>query len=246
MTLLSLQNISVERSGKRVLNAVDLDLAAGEFVGLIGPNGAGKTTLLRAAMGLAAHRGRSSLAAMTPDARALHCAWAPQRREVAWPVPVIDLVSLGRAPWNGRDPGGAVSQAMRRMGVADLAARPATELSGGEQARVLMARALAQDTPLLLADEPVAGLDPAAQIRLMRLFAELAASGRGVMAAVHDLGLAARYCSRLVLLSGGAVAADGPPATVLTDALIAQAFGIRGRLSNDGGVMTYQCLDVIS
>lgn len=244
MTLLYLENISVTRGRKPVLAGASLTVNAGEFVGLIGPNGAGKTTLLRAAMGLIAHQGQSSLAAMAPDARARHAAWLPQAREVAWPISVADLVALGRVPWEGRDPDGAVARAMTRMGVGEFADRTATDLSGGEQVRVLIARALAQETPLILADEPVAGLDPAAQIRLMQTFSEIAASGRGVMAALHDLGLAARYCTRLVMMSEGRIVADGPVQTVLTDDLTDRVFGIKGHLKQDQKGFLYQCTGV--
>ena len=245
MSLMDIHKLCVVRGHKPVLTGATLALNAGEFVGLIGPNGAGKTTLMRAAMGLIAHQGHSSLAMMRPDARARHCAWLPQAREVAWPIPVADLVALGRVPWEGRDPDAVVGRAMARMGVAGFADRTATELSGGEQARVLIARALAQDTPLLLADEPVAGLDPAAQIRLMRTFSDIAASGRGVMAAIHDLGLAARYCTRLVLMCEGRIVADGPVASVLTDDLMARVFGISGQLKVKDKSYYYQYTDVL-
>ncbi len=122
----------------------------------------------------------------------------------------------------------AIDRALDRMGLSGFRGRTATALSGGEQARVLIARALAQDTPLLLADEPVAGLDPAAQIRTMQVFADLAAEGHAVIASVHDLGLAARHCTRLIMLETGRIAADGPPRDVLNDALLARVFGVQG------------------
>lgn len=230
MSLLSLNALTVRRGGKTVLHGVSAEIAPGDCVGLIGPNGAGKTTLLRAALGLLPHEGSSSLSLMPPGARARAAAWLPQSREVAWPVSTADLVALGRLPWGGRDPDGAVNRAMERMGIAAFADRPATALSGGEQARVLIARALAQDTPLLLADEAVAGLDPAAQIRTMRVFAELAAEGRAVIASVHDLGLALRHCTRLLILDRGRLVADGPPMEVLAPTLLADTFGLRARI----------------
>src|SRR5690606_14273613 len=121
----------------------------------------------------------------------------------------------------------AIKAAMRRMEVDGFAKRSATELSGGEQARVLIARALAQEAPLMLADEPAAGLDPAHQIALMKIFAGLADEGSSVVACLHDLGLAARFCTRLILLQGGRIVADGAPRDVLTDELAASTYGVK-------------------
>ena len=239
--LLEAANLTVRLGGRDVLRGASLRVAAGECVGLIGPNGAGKTTLMRAALGLVPHGGTSSLAAMAPLARARHAAWLPQSREVAWPVSVRTLVALGRHPHPG-DRGAdaaAVSAAMARMSLGPLAERDATRLSGGEQARVLIARALAQETPLILADEPIAGLDPAGQIETMRLFAGLAAEGRAVVVSLHDLGLALRHCTRLVLLHDGRVVADGPPGDVLDARRLREAFGIRAHMARtaDGPIL---------
>lgn len=230
MTLLQMENLTVRRGDRVTVDRVSLTCGEGEFIGLIGPNGAGKTTLLRAALGLLPHEGLSSLARLSVADRARAAAFLPQAREIAWPVRVADIVSLGRAP-HGTDratDAQAVERALSRMGLDAFCDRIATALSGGEQARVLIARALAQETPLLLADEPVAGLDPAAQLRAMQVFAALATEGRSVIASIHDLGLAAQHCTRLVLLHGGRVAADGPPREVLTDDLLARVFGVRG------------------
>jgi iron complex transport system ATP-binding protein len=229
MNLLALEDLTVRRGLCPVVDGVSLTVSEGEFVGLIGPNGAGKTSLLRGALGLLPAEGTSSLATMPPAARARAAAFLPQGRDIAWPVSVETLVALGRSPHGDADPGHpAVTRALERMGLMGYRARSATALSGGEQARVLIARALAQETPLLLADEPVAGLDPEAQIRTMQVFAALAAEGRGVVASIHDLGLAARHCGRLVLMHRGQKVADGPPQQVLTDEILAEVFGIRG------------------
>ena len=227
MTLLALDNLTVRRGACPVVDHVSLTVAEGEFVGLIGPNGAGKTTLLRAALGLLPATGHSSLWVLAPKARARAAAFLPQGREIAWPVTVETVVALGRGPHLGQG-AGAVDRALARMGLEAHRHRRATELSGGEQARVLIARALAQEAPLLLADEPVAGLDPEAQLRTMEVFAGLAAEGRGVVASIHDLGLAARACTRLVLLNRGQVVADGPPRDVLSERNLAEVFGVRG------------------
>lgn len=229
MSLLQLENLTVKRGTCPVLDNISLTVGQGEFIGLIGPNGAGKTTLLRAALGLLPHQGHSSLATFSPTDRARIAAFLPQAREIAWPVTVEAVVSLGRITHGtGANDQAAITRALDRMGLAGFRGRTATALSGGEQARVLIARALAQDTPLLLADEPVAGLDPAAQIRTMQVFADLAAEGRSVIASVHDLGLAARHCTRLIMLETGRIAADGPPRDVLSDTLLARVFGVQG------------------
>lgn len=229
MSLLSLRDLSVTLRERTVLEGVSLEVNPGEVVGLIGANGAGKTTLMRAALGLIGAGGESSLAAMAPAARARAVAWMPQAREIAWPVDVETLVTLGRLPHGGRaGPGdeAAVDAAIDRMGLELFRHRTATRLSGGEQARALIARALAQETPLVMADEPIAGLDPAHQIATMEVFSALAAEGRGIMVSLHDLGLAARHCTRLVVLAERRVMADGPPGEVLTEELLARAFHI--------------------
>lgn len=228
-TLLALDRLSVRLRGRQVLRDVSLSVAEGEFVGLLGPNGAGKTTLMRAALGLLDFEGGSSLAALPSRTRARQAAWLPQAREIAWPVSVTTLVRLGRTPHlPGPDDKVAVEAAITRLGLGPLRARSAMRLSGGEQARVLIARALAQETPLILADEPIAGLDPAHQLGVMQLFAGLAVEGRGLLVSLHDLGLAAQSCSRVVVLTpgGSGIAADGPPAEVLTPSLLAEVFGI--------------------
>jgi len=244
MTDLILTDFAVARGPCDVLRDITLSVGAGEFVGLLGPNGAGKTTLMRGALGMMPHRGQSSLSALSVKERARRVAWLPQAREIGWPVSVADLVTLGRLPHltRGQKPGDAdriaIDAALTRMGLDGFRTRIATQLSGGEQARVLIARALAQDTPLLMADEPAAGLDPAHQLGLMDTLAAEAARGRSVIASLHDLGLAARYCTRLVVLWQGGIAADGPPQSVLTPELLARVFQIRAyvRYTDDGPI----------
>lgn len=230
MSLLSVQTLSVKLRDRPVLRNVSFDVGEGELIGLIGPNGAGKSTMMRAVLGLIPFDGVSSLAAMSPSARARHAAWMPQSREIAWPVTVEALVALGRMPHGQRGTvadRAAVDAAIERMALAPFRTRTATRLSGGEQARALIARALAQETPLLMADEPIAGLDPEHQIATLDTFASLAREGHGVILSLHDLGLAARHCTRLILLTDGEILADGPPAEVLTEARLEQAFRIR-------------------
>jgi iron complex transport system ATP-binding protein len=251
MTLLSLGDLTVFRGECPVVDRATLAVGEGELVGLIGPNGAGKTTLMRAALGLLPHKGESSLARLAPIERARQVAWLPQSREIAWPVAVRTLVMLGRVPHlaGGQRPGpedeAAVTEALAAMDLAGFGDRPATELSGGEQARVLIARALAQETPLILADEPTAGLDPGHQIGALRRFATLAREGRSVLVSLHDLGLAARHCTRLILMHRGRIEADGPPREVLSPERLATVFGIRAHLSEGPDGLVFQPLEVI-
>ncbi len=249
MTLLKLEGLTALRNGRPVLKGIDLEVREGEFVGLLGPNGAGKTTLLRAALGLLPAGGRSSLAAMSPAARAKAVAFLPQSREIAWPMAVEDLVGLGRIarPEAASEADrAAVEKALAALGLEDLRRRRADALSGGEQARVLTARALAQETPLLLADEPAAGLDPAAQISAMRVFARRAREGGAVVASLHDLGLAARHCTRLILLHEGRILADGPPAEALSPEILAQVFGVAVWSAQTEKGFVIQPLDVVA
>ncbi|ASV85347.1 ABC transporter family protein [Ochrobactrum quorumnocens] len=246
MSVLSIDNLDVSLGRKPVLEAVGFEAGEGELIGLIGPNGAGKTTLLRAILRLTSSTGNilldgSDLRRMQVADRAKIIAYLPQERDVAWPVTVKTLVSLGRSALKPAFAGfdhtdeTVVETAMKRMGVAELASRPANELSGGERARVLIARVLAQDTSIILADEPVAGLDPAHQLELMELFAGLAQENRTVIASLHDLGLAAKYCTRLIVLDDGRLIADGTPEDVLTPALLRDVYGIDAQLMKIDG-----------
>jgi iron complex transport system ATP-binding protein len=240
MTLLALDGVRVSRGGRTVLDGVSARVAGGELVGLLGPNGAGKTTLIRAALGLQPARGGIALSGapigrLSARARALRAAYIPQDRRIAWPITVAVLVGLGRLPHRAGAAAdrAAVESALAAMELGVLRDRPATELSGGERARALIARALAQAAPLLLADEPVAGLDPAHALGLMAGFRTLAREGRGVLVSLHDLGLAARWCDRVILLDGGRVAADGAPEAVLTAERLAAVYGITAHLGRD-------------
>lgn len=255
MTLLSVKDLRASLGGAEVLKGVSFDVRPGEFIGLIGPNGAGKSTLLRAILQLSPRSGIVMLgdddaARLSAAERAARVAYLAQERDVAWAVPVDTLVSLGRtrhrspfAPLSPEDRA-AVDDAMRRMDVAQFRRRKVTELSGGELARVLIARVLAQDTPLLLADEPVAGLDPAHQISLMRTFRSLAAEGRSVVASLHDLGLAARWCTRLVLLDAGRIVADGAARAVLTPDHLRAVYRISAHIADMEGRLLVHLLDL--
>jgi iron complex transport system ATP-binding protein len=238
---LEAQRLQVKRGDKAVLVGVSLAIGPGEVVGILGPNGAGKSTLLATLAGLlqpthgfVALDGRP-LADFNRNEVARAIAFLPQKRVVHWSLSARATVELGRFPYAGR-PGemaagaAAIDAALAATDVATIAGRSVDTLSGGELARVLMARALAQDTPLLLADEPTAGLDPSHQLALFEVLTARARSGRSVLVAIHDLALAARFCTRLVMLLDGTVLADGPPASVLTEPLLRQAFAIEARL----------------
>ena len=244
-----LADVAVELAGRRVLGPVTAALEPGEVVGLLGPNGAGKSTLMRALARLVDHAGEiriggRDLAALDAGERARLVAYLPQARTVGWPMAVRDLVALGRLPFRayGAPLAAAdealVARAMELMDVTALAGRAATELSGGEQARVLAARAIAQGTPLLVADEPASGLDPAHQIAMMAAFRKLAAEGRTVLVSLHDLTLAARWCDRVLVLDDGQLVAAGGPAEVLTGYLLRKVYGIDVHVAEiDGGLV---------
>ncbi|MEM7058800.1 MAG: ABC transporter ATP-binding protein [Pseudomonadota bacterium] len=238
MTLLDIKGLSVRLGGRTVVDDVGISVRPGECIGLIGPNGAGKSTLMRAALGLIPFTGHSNLTKLSPHARALAAAWLPQQREIAWGMAVEELVKLGRLPH--RRPGAplsdadriAITEAMRAADVTVLSDRSASSLSGGEQARVLLARVLAQNAPLTLADEPIAALDPAHQIATMEIFVARAQQGHTVVTALHDLGLAARWCTRLILMDQGRVVADGAPAEVLTPDRLRAIYGITAHVAD--------------
>ncbi len=244
--LLTARDLGVTLRHRAVLAGVELDLAPGEVVGLIGPNGAGKTTLLRALAGLVPAQGTITLegrplADFTPAERGQRVGFLPQDGGVAWALPVAELVALGRLPHSGpfRAPGSAdraaVDRALATLELEPLRRRPVTELSGGERARALLARVLAGEPRLLLADEPVAGLDPAHLLRVMAELRRLAAAGTAVVVVLHDLTLAARYCDRLLLLDQGRLVLQGAPLAVLGSAQAARSYGVRLTLGDLGG-----------
>lgn len=248
---LEVRNLTLHNGRAKVLDDVSLSVDPGKVVGLIGPNGAGKTTLMRSVLGLLTFNGYSSLAVLPERERARRAAWLPQERDIAWPVDVETLVALGRTPYLGAGrklsdtDQSAISRAIARMGLQDLTRRKSTELSGGEKARALIARVLAQETPIVIADEPIAGLDPAHQISAMRVFKSVAAEDKVVIVSLHDLGLASRYCDRLILLSHGRVVADGPPDQVLTDARMRSVFGVGGHWSDTPSGSLFHAIEAV-
>jgi iron complex transport system ATP-binding protein len=246
MTRLTLDRIGVNLGGHRVLQDCSLSLAAGEFVGLIGPNGAGKTTLLRTAANLLQpNHGRVllddlPLADMAPRQRARSLGYLPQTPTAHWPMTVARLVALGRLPhlepWRrpAAGDGVAIDQAMQQTDVTGLRNRIFHTLSGGEKVRAMLARVLAAEPQILLADEPLASLDPYHQFQVIDLLRRFADRGHAVIAVLHDLTLAARFCHRLVLLHEGGVAADGPPAAVLSDDNLRRVYRITAWVDGQG------------
>lgn len=247
MVSLSIRNLSVELTRQPVLHDVSADLTGGQLVGIVGPNGAGKSTLVRALLGLIDRTAGSIVLdgqpvdKMAARERARRIAYLPQQESVHWPVTVERLVLTGRLPYlaplsrPGERDRAAVMRALDRVGIAAFRHRAVNELSGGELARVMLARALAVEADLLVTDEPLASLDPAHQFDVMALLREEAASGCLVLAILHDLNHALRECDRLLLLHKGKLCGDGCPADVLSPARMADVYGIRtGSLQHQG------------
>jgi iron complex transport system ATP-binding protein len=229
--------VCVELGGRAVLDGVHLRVEAGEIVGLVGPNGAGKSTLLRVATGVRrADRGSvriegEAIERLSARDLARRVAVVQQLPEAPATLRVRDLALLGRHPHLsllGRESArdyAIVEEALRRAGCTPFADRELGTLSGGERRRAFIARALAQQCRLLMLDEPIANLDAGAQGEILDLVAELAEGGTGVLLVVHDLTLAAAYCSRIVVLDRGRVVADGAPSEVVTDEIVRRVYG---------------------
>ena len=237
---LEARNVTVTARGRAIVNDAGLSLAPGELVGLIGPNGAGKSTLLRSLLGISPRDAGSvtldgqDFGAMPAPARARAIAFLPQDRRVEWRLTAHDVVMLGRYPhqagFGGPTPADreAVARAISAVEGEALLDRPISVLSGGERTRILLARALAVEAPLLLADEPIAALDPYHQLHVMEILQARARSGAGVLAVIHDLTLASRFMDRLILMNAGRIIANGPPTAVLTPQNLAQTYRITG------------------
>lgn len=246
MVTLSTEQLDVRLGRHLAVRGVNLTMAPGQLIGVIGPNGAGKSTLVRALLGLVKPAAGRALLDGAPVERlsrqavARSIAYLPQGQTLHWPLAVERLVALGRLPHLGplsrltADDEAAIEDAMVRADVTGFKGRIATELSGGERARVLLARALAVGAPALIADEPLAALDPGHQIDVMELLHGEARAGGLVIAVLHDLTMAARYCDRLVLIDRGTLVADGTLAEVLTPANLKAVYGIDARVELTG------------
>ena len=238
MTELHVENLSVNIDGASLVQDVSFTLRPGELSVMLGPNGAGKTLTLQHAIGLSAPSagtamlGGDDTQSLDPIRRAQRLTYLPQVRPLAWPVRVRGLVTLGRFSHGARlgklseADAKAVHDAMTACEIAALADRKASTLSGGELARVHCARAFAATTPLLIADEPVAALDPRHQFAIMNLFKSFVENGGGALIVLHDITLAAKYADRLLWMKQGALVADGSVAETLTPARLADIYGV--------------------
>jgi iron complex transport system ATP-binding protein len=237
VTALAASNVTVRIGGKVIVRDASLTLKAGELVALVGPNGAGKTTLMRALVGLISASGTITLEgkpldALSPRDRARSIAYLPQGHVFHWPMSVESIVVLGRAPHGDTfssvspDDRAAVAKAIATTETQMFAERAVTTLSGGEKARVALARALATQAPVLLADEPTAALDPRHQLVVMELLRAAAREGNAILAIMHDLTLAARFADRVLMMHEGRIVADGPPGQALSPERLASVFGI--------------------
>ncbi len=245
MAEIKLANVCVEAGGARLLHNASTSFRPGELIALVGPNGAGKTTLLKCALalmppsaGTVTLNGRT-IADFSPIERARLVSYLPQSRPLAWPVRVRDVVALGRYAYGasttklkGED-AIAVTEAMRDCDLNHLADRRTDTLSGGELARVHCARAFAAKAPLLIADEPVASLDPSHQFQIMALIRAYVDNGDGAVVVLHDIALAARFADRLIWMKDGEILANGAPEETLTVAQMKQIFAVDAVVAKD-------------
>jgi iron complex transport system ATP-binding protein len=246
VSAISLRSVSVTLGGQQVVTDVDLELDDGEWVCLIGPNGAGKSTLLRAIAGLVPFEGSilldgDPLAGLSRREVARRLAFVPQSPLLPPDLPVGEYVLLGRTPYIGpfgsesKHDVAAARRALGRLELGAFAQRRLHTLSGGEQQRVVLARALAQEGPLLLLDEPTTALDIGRQQQALELVAELREQGPlTVLSAMHELTLALQYADRLALLSGGRLVAVGKPAEIATESLVAEHYAADVQVIENG------------
>lgn len=244
MINLAAHNLWVSKGQKGLVKGASFDLSPGKLTVILGPNGAGKTTLLQASMGLiAADKGEvilggANIKTLSPLTRARHVAYLPQSRPLAWPARVKDVVALGRFAHGaslsklGAEDQAAVDNALTACDLERLADRRADTLSGGERARMHCARAFAAQATLLIADEPTSALDPRHQFRVMDLIRRFVDGGGGALVVLHDLSLAARYADDLIWMKDGEITANGTAKDTMTEARIAEIYGVKARVSN--------------
>jgi iron complex transport system ATP-binding protein len=252
--ILDLDGIAVRRGQVDVLAEVSLSVAAGEMLGLVGPNGAGKTTLLKAALGLQARAAGAvrldgrPLEALGERERAAIAGYLPQERRVAWNMPALDVVALGAASSSPREGHALALACLAELEVDALAGRGVLDMSGGERARVLLARLLATRARLLVADEPAAGLDPEAQLLILERLRRRAEDGAAVVVTSHDLATVARFCDRLAVLHHGRLRIVDAPAAALSREVLAEVFALDGELiaSPAGPILAARRLPTLS
>jgi iron complex transport system ATP-binding protein len=236
---LSVDRLSLTLSGRTVLSEISAAFEPGRVTAVLGANGAGKSSLLRALAALVRPTsGRVLLdgvdvAALPPRERARAIGYLPQEAAVHWNMKVADVVALGRLPHRDGEYEAAIEAALTATGTTGLRDRGVRELSGGERARVLLARALAGKPRWLLADEPLAGLDPAHQLDALAIFRAAADEGAGIVVVLHELTLAARLADTIILLKDGEILANGAPVAVLAPDIIARAYGVEAVMMTD-------------
>lgn len=245
MSELSCTSVSVSRAGRHLVDRVSLHVGKGELVGLIGPNGAGKSTLLQMLAGLIkcdsgeVQIQQQNITSLNSRKRGQRLAWVAQNGPVNWPLTVERIVSLGRRPHLGpwqhltTDDTQAIENAIDATDCHAIRHQDATTLSGGERTRMLLARALATQPEILLADEPVAALDLKHQLKTMQVLRNFADSNLACLVVLHDLSLAAKFCDRLYLMDAGSIIAEGTPTQVLTVANIQQVYGVEVHIGGD-------------
>ena len=244
--ILRADDVTVRLGGRAIIEGARVTLRRGELAVLLGPNGAGKTTLVRALAGLLPCEGAITLedrplASFSARERARRLAYLPQGNVFHWPMPAETIVALGRYPHSDpfspptEEDSAAVREALQATGTQAFAHRPVTSLSGGERARVALARALATRAPVLLADEPTVSLDARHQLVVMDLLRHDARRGGAVLAVLHDLTLAARFADHVMLMQNGRIVAQGAVKDVLTAERIASVFGVAAEIVDIGG-----------
>lgn len=247
---LEIKNGSAQKAGKTFFDQVSFSLEPGQFTCLLGPNGAGKSSLLRALTGLQPLKAGeiellgSSLASLSTLERAKHLSYLPQSRPLAWPIEVAQAVALGRYAY-GAQPGRlskadamAVKKAIENCGLEDFTTRRTDTLSGGELARVHIARALASEAPVMLVDEPLAALDPHHQLRIMSILQDYCDKGGCVFAVLHEISLAARFADRLIWMKDGRIKADGTPNQTFSSETMSSVFDVKVTISD--GLVRYE------
>lgn len=232
---LTMWDADASLGGRTVLDGADVLVETGEIVAVVGPNGAGKSSLIRAFAGLLPLSGGivrlqgDDVSTLSPRARASRAAYLPQEGRIAWNLPAVEVAALGASFMSGAEALTIARAALEEVEAGHLADRGVAEMSGGERARVLLARALATGATALLADEPTAGLDPDAQLLVLERLKARAGAGQAVLVSLHDLGLAARFADRVVVLDCSRVVADAAPMDALTPDLLARVFSLSGR-----------------
>ena len=243
---LRIRDVEFAYGRHQVLHGVDLDVAPGTVCALLGPNGSGKSTLTKILAGVLRTRrgsvalGATDLLRMRPRERAKVVAYVPQSSEVPFELTVREAVTLGRTPHMGMRPTArdvaVVEGAVQRLGLADLAERRLSDLSGGQAQRVLIARALAQEPRVLLLDEPTSALDLRYQVETLQIVRQVAREeGVAALIAIHDLNHAATFCQQVVLLSGGRLVADGPASEAYDAELLGRVYGLPVEVLHDAG-----------